>query len=162
MKPKALVAVGVTACIAATASADFIDFSGEVSDLGGGISAIDMYANFSDAGNVFLNIFNTTVVNGDGITSGGFYHDDFSSLSGGEGLIKAEEKTERRDSAAQAGAERGRRPAHRAETGPKNTGRGEATGKAPQRPSKAQRMGGQQMGGLNKFPGASVEAEPTR
>ncbi len=85
MKPKALVAVGVTACIAATASADFVDFSGEVSDLGGGISAIDMYANFSDPGNVFLNIYNSTVVNGDGITSGGFYHDDFASLSGGEG-----------------------------------------------------------------------------
>ena len=85
MKRKALVAVGVTACLAATASADFVDFSGEVTDLGSGVSAIDMYANFSNADNVFLNIYNCTVVNGDGIANGGFYHLDFGTLSGGEG-----------------------------------------------------------------------------
>ena len=85
MKRKALVAVGVTACLAATASADFVDFTGEVSDLGSGVSAIDMYANFSNADNVFLNIYNCTVVNGDGIANGGFYHLDFATLSGGEG-----------------------------------------------------------------------------
>jgi len=81
MKRKALVAVGVTACLAATASAEFVDFSGEVTDLGGGVSAIDMYANFSDAGNVFLNIFNSDVNNG----GAGFQHDDFTTLSGGNG-----------------------------------------------------------------------------
>ena len=81
MKCKALVAVGVTACLAATASADFVDFTGEVTDLGGGVTAIDMYANFSDAGNVFLNIFNSDVDNG----GAGFQHDDFTTLSGGNG-----------------------------------------------------------------------------
>ena len=85
MKRKALVAVGVTACLAATASADFVDFTGEVTDLGSGVSAIDMYANFSDAGNVFLNIYNSNVVNGDGIANGGFLHLDFGTLSEGEG-----------------------------------------------------------------------------
>ena len=81
MKCKALVAVGVAATIAGTASADFVDFSGVVSDLGGGVSAIDMYANFSDSGNVFLNIFNSDVDNG----GAGFQHDDFTTLSGGNG-----------------------------------------------------------------------------
>lgn len=81
MKRKALVAVGVTACLAATASADFVDFTGEVTDLGSGVSAIDMYANFTDAGNVFLNIFNSDVNNG----GAGFQHDDFTTLSGGNG-----------------------------------------------------------------------------
>ena len=85
MKRKALVAVGVTACLAATASADFVDFTGEVTDLGSGVSAIDMYANFSDAGNVFLNIYDSNVVNGDGIANGGFLHLDFGTLSEGEG-----------------------------------------------------------------------------
>ena len=81
MKRKALVAVSVTACLAATASADFVDFTGEVTDLGGGVTAIDMYANFSDIGNVFLNIYNSDVDNG----GAGFQHDDFTTLSGGNG-----------------------------------------------------------------------------
>ena len=46
MKCKALVAVGVAASLAGAASADFVDFSGQVTDLGGGVTAIDMYANF--------------------------------------------------------------------------------------------------------------------
>jgi MYXO-CTERM domain-containing protein len=81
MKCKALVAVGVAASLAGAASADFVDFSGQVQDLGGGVTAIDIFANFSDAGNVFLNIFNSDVDNG----GAGFQHDDFTTLSGGNG-----------------------------------------------------------------------------
>jgi MYXO-CTERM domain-containing protein len=81
MNTKALLAVGVAASVSAAASADFVDFSGVVSDLGGGVSAIDIYANFSESGNVFLNIFNSNVDNG----GAGFQHDDFTTLSGGDG-----------------------------------------------------------------------------
>ena len=81
MNTKALLAVGVAASVSAAASADFVDFSGVVSDLGGRVTAIDMYANFSDSGNVFLNIFNSNVDNG----GAGFQHDDFTTLSGGNG-----------------------------------------------------------------------------
>jgi hypothetical protein len=81
MNTKALLAVGVAASVSAAASADFVDFSGVVTDLGGGVTAIDVYANFSDSGNVFLNIFNSDVDNG----GAGFQHDDFTTLSGGNG-----------------------------------------------------------------------------
>ena len=72
----------------------------------------------------------------------------------GEGLIKAEEKTARRDSAAHASARRGQRPAHRAETEPgKTKGAGKPQAQRPSGQQSARDSGDTDGGLYPKFPG---------
>ena len=79
MNKKVLLAVGVAASVSTAASANFESFTHVVTNIDG-FSQVQVFANFSHADNVFLNIYNADIS-----AAGGFNQSDFTNLTGGSG-----------------------------------------------------------------------------
>ena len=79
MKIHSLLAVGAAASMAVVSSADFTGISGEVTDLGD-FWAVNLTADFNDANNVLLNLFDVNIGLDDG---SGFNQSDFQTTANG-------------------------------------------------------------------------------